>query len=115
MPTSEPVPTANGLPCSDCLDQRVEFQPNLLNRVGTAGAPNVVRKGGIDKGPGGKVPIPATMFFFKISLILFIFGHAGSLLLRAGFPLFAASGGCSQVVVHDLLLLWNTGSRARAQ
>ena len=46
MPTSEPVSTASGMPCSDWLDPRVEFQPNLLNRVGTVGAPNVVRRRG---------------------------------------------------------------------
>lgn len=62
-------------------------------------------EGEIDKGLGGKVPIPTTMFFFLISFILFIFGHAGCSLLHAGFSLFAASGGYSQVVVHDLLLL----------
>lgn len=62
-------------------------------------------EGGIDKGLGGKVPIATTMFFFKISFILLIFGHAGSSLLHAGFSLFAASGGYSQVVLHDLLLL----------
>ena len=42
-------------------------------------------EGEIDKGLGGKVLIPTTMFFFLISLILFIFGHAGSSLLHAAF------------------------------
>ena len=53
--------------------------------------------------------------FFK-KIIYFIFGCVGSSLLRAGFSLVVASGGCSSLQctgfsLRWLLLLWSTGSR----
>ena len=56
------------------------------------------------------------MYLFIYLFILFIFGCVGSLLLRAGFSLVAASGGysslrCAGFSLQWLLLFQSTGSR----
>ena len=66
---------------------------------------------------------PNAFFFFFNKFIYFILfivsGCVGSSLLRAGFSLVAASGGCSLLrcvgfSLRWLLLLRSTGSRSRA-
>ena len=60
-------------------------------------------EGGIDKGLGGKVPIPTTMFFFKISFINF--WPCGVFVATCRLFSLCGKWGLLPSVLHDLLLL----------